>query len=77
MGKVSIKDREGRKERAMTLKSWYQTKVSRLSNDNELINFSKYGPLSSFYHSARVKYGSEYAIKTRSEWNALYKKFLN
>lgn len=75
MGKVSIKEKQEKDERKITLKSWYQQQVTRMGHKNEIIDFTKYGPLGSFYLSARAKYGGELALKKRSEWNKLYKEF--
>lgn len=62
-------------EKNITLKSWYQGKLMKLERKNQLIDFSIFGPLSSFYYSARVEYGGDYALKPRRVWNDLYNKF--
>lgn len=77
MAKVSAKDKRqkimfGR----VSLKSWYNSQVEKLTNANELKNFEKFGPLNSFFYSMKVKYGNEFELKTRSEWSALYREFM-
>lgn len=76
MARVSVKDLPKENQALLTLKSWYQAQINRLDKTKKIKDFSVFGPLNSFYYSARATYGGEYAVKTRTEWNSLYRDFL-
>lgn len=76
MARVSASDRKAKREGLVTLKNWFQSQVGRMGQKNEIKDFSKYGPLNSFYYSARSEFGGDTALNTRSGWNTLFTAFL-
>lgn len=77
MGRVTKDSQKEAKPKFMTLKAWYQMELSRLSTNNELKDLKKYAPLVTFFGQCKIKYGSEFALKTRSEWTQLYRDYLD
>lgn len=75
MAKVTRESLKKNKNKLMTLKSWYQLEIKRLEMNNEIKDLQKYGRVSAFFRTAKVKYGSELALKNRSEWTSLFNRF--